>query len=370
MSGYPDDDLDPLDQAQVNAAAGTNAVAALQAGHPFALLLAEDDRLRAVELEELLDVIADTQTRFARATNPLRARLTLERLLIQVIQGGPESTQGDAGTIIRRIAERRGDETRVILVIERAETLHPEVLQFFGQTAPYFPDGVPKLQILFVGRPEFQRMLEDPDAGFDEQTAQLEAYRPREVEPDFATPAEMEVAMLPARPIQMADPSLKAQILTVWNRSARTRYGLVGGILVGTLAVAFAIYIATTGDEGPIQVDTGTALLRNAGARPGRPRPARPATRPPRRRSHRPAPPRVRGLPHRVRTRDPERHPRPTTHHLPGIPGLARPHPPRRLTRPGVGRGRNGRYFAATPNFPPASTAPRHPPYSPGRAPP
>ena len=202
MSGFQDDDLYLAEQSQLSGAAGTNAVAALQAGHPFSLMLAADDRQRELALELLLDTIADPSTRFARATNPLRARLTLERLLIQVIQG-PLTDLSPAG-IIRRIAERRQDETRVVLVIERAETLHPEVLRFLGQTAALFPDGVPRLQVLFVGRPEFRPLLDDPDSGFDEQTTLLEQYRPAEPEPVFAPSLPPEQDSLPPREISPA----------------------------------------------------------------------------------------------------------------------------------------------------------------------
>lgn len=261
-AGFRDeDDLYALDEAQHSAAAGTNAVASLQAGHPFSLLLAEDDRQRAASLESLMDAIADPKTRFARATNPLRARLTLERLLIQVVQGDPDTTHGDPAAIIRRIADRRADETRVILIIERSETLHPEVLRFFGQTAPLFPDATPRLQLLFVGRPEFRAMLDDPEAGLDEQTAQLEAYRPVEPDEVFAAPPELAMERLPERPLIYADTSLRTQFRSIWKRGLLTQFAIVGGTLFGTAAIVFAVVIALTGNDGPVQVDTGTALL-------------------------------------------------------------------------------------------------------------
>ena len=261
MSGFAGEERYVTEDEALDTAAGTNAVAALQAGHPFSLLLAEDDRQRAIDLETLMDTVADPSTRFSRATNPLRARLTLERLLIQIIGGGPDIMQSDPAGIIRRIAEQRGTESRVILVVERAETLHPEVLRFFGLTAPLFPDGTPRLQVLFVGRPEFRRMLDDPDAGLDEQTAQLEAYRPREPEPSFAPPPEMSYEMQPQRPLPTPDYSLRTQFLTVWRRGWLVQSSIVGGVLIGSAAVAFAVTLALTGNDGPVQVDTGSALL-------------------------------------------------------------------------------------------------------------
>ena len=260
MSGFSGDEFYPSDESLVSSAAGANTVASLQAGHPFSLLLAEDDALRESMLDSTLDAVADAATRFVRATNPLRARLTLERLLLQVIQGGADPEQEDPSVIIRRIAARLGDERRVILVIERSETLHPEVLRFFGGTAAMFPDGIPQLQILFVGRPEFQRMLEDPDAGFDEQTQQLEAYRPTAPEPLFAAVPEQEETEV-VRPYIAPQPGLIDQLRSIWNQGFTTRLGIVGGTLTGIAAVAFAVFIAVTGEEPPVVVDSNSALM-------------------------------------------------------------------------------------------------------------
>lgn len=240
-------------------AAGTNAVASLQAGHPFSLLLAEEDGQRAQELEATLDAVDDGFTRVVVATNPLRARLTLERLLIQVIPGGPEALTGDGPTLVRRIAQRRGDETRVILVVERAETLHPEVMHFFGQVAAYFPDAEPRLQVLFVGRPEFRAVLDAPDALMDEHTAQLDGYRPVEAAPAFAHPELAHQPMPPSR-LPFVDHSLRAQFRAAWAAGIWTRIGIVGGTSVGLVAVTMAVALALGGNNGPITADPVTTL--------------------------------------------------------------------------------------------------------------
>jgi hypothetical protein len=260
VSGFSGDDLYLAEQSQLSSAAGTNAVASLQAGHPFSLLLSSDERQRNSALETLLDTIADPSTRFARVTNPLRARLTLERLLIQVIQGNMDDIANDPAAIIRRIAERRQDETRVVLVIERAETLHPEVLRFLGRTAALFPDGVPRLQVLFVGRPEFRPLLDDPDSGFDEQTAMLEQYRPATPEPVFSTAPPPNTEQVPQRPLPFVDNSLGAQLRSIWGRGLATRLSIVGGILIGIGAMTFAAMLAFTAPPDVTQVDSASAL--------------------------------------------------------------------------------------------------------------
>ena len=236
-----------------------NAVASLQAGHPFSLLLAENDEQRAEELEATLDLVDDGSTRVVVATNPLRARLTLERLLLQVIPGGPEALEGDGPTLVRRIAQRRGDETRVILVVEQAETLHPEVMYFFGQAAAYFPDAEPRLQVLFVGRPEFRAVLNAPDALMDAHTAQLDAYRPVEPEMAFATP-EIDYQAMPPSRLPLVDYSLRAQFRAAWGTGAWTRLGIMGGTAVGLAAVTVAVVLATGGNAGPITADPATTL--------------------------------------------------------------------------------------------------------------
>jgi hypothetical protein len=260
MSGFRDDHEAYIDEEAHSAAAGTNAAASIEAGHPFSLLLAEDERQRLTALDALLDTLADGRTRFARATNPLRARLTLERLLIQVIVNYPDGTETAPG-IIRRIAERRGDETRVLLVIERAETLHPDVLRFFGDTAALFFDQTPRLQVLFVGRPEFRALLDNPDAGLEEQTQGLEAYRPIEPEEPVEAAPAFTIETLPQRPVPFVDTSLRAQFLSVWRTGIWTRLGMVGGTLVGIGAITFAVTIALSGNRPPVRVDTGSTLL-------------------------------------------------------------------------------------------------------------
>lgn len=238
------DEHDHSERDRLSDIAYADAAESLQAGHPFTLLLDEDDQRRTNALERLLDTTADASTRFARATNPLRARLTLERLLIQVING-PAEPWAPAAELVRRLAERRQDENRVVLVIERAETLHPDVLRFFGDTASMFPDADPRLQVLFVGLPEFSTLLDDPEGGFDEQTTLLEHYRPSEPEPLYAPPLEPAMT-LPPPPMPIRDNGLRTQLRDVWGRGLLTRLSILGGVVIGIAAVGFAAHLALT----------------------------------------------------------------------------------------------------------------------------
>ena len=265
-SAFHDDELDLAEQDVHLGGASTTAIASLQAGHPFSLLLADDDQRRTAALERLLDTVADPSTRFARVTNPLRARLTLERLLIQAING-PADPYAPPAEIVRRIAAQQQDETRVILVIERAETLHPDAMRFFGHTAAMFPDADPRLQVLFVGRPEFRALLDDPESGFDEPTALLEQYRPSEPEP-LPAPLPAPASLPPPPPIVTPDQSLGRQMREVWGRGLLTRLSIVGGIVIGLAAMGFAATLALTAppDVGAAASVSSRAELPEPGA--------------------------------------------------------------------------------------------------------
>lgn len=260
-------------------AAAANALAALQAGHPFSLLLTADDHQRAAELEAVLDAVAaDGRTRIAAVTNPLRAPLTLERLLIQAMHGPTHGAAlaGDDAATIRRIASRHGGESRVVLVIDKAETLHPEVLHFLGRNAACFPDGTPRLQVLFVGRPEFQAMLDAPDAAADGHAAVLDAPQP--VEPVLAPPPEPARPPLPPSRLPFLDTSLRAQFRTAWNGGIWNRIGIVGGTTGGLAAVAVAVLLATGGNNAPFTTEPDANLLPLPGPAEDEPEP--PALRP------------------------------------------------------------------------------------------
>lgn len=147
---------------------------------PFTALLREDERERAADLNAVLAELRPPQVRVIRVGNPLRSPLTLERILIQV--AGPEGEVfggDDARLIVRAIAEQQGQESHVILVIEQADTLHIKVLRSLQAMSPYFTqDGIPTLQILFVGRPAFLALLAGveltplrEDLGFEDSIA-------------------------------------------------------------------------------------------------------------------------------------------------------------------------------------------------------
>lgn len=125
------------------------AVNGLRSGQALTWLCADDPVVRSALVELVIDAIADLDTRFVRAGNPLRAPLTMERLLIQAI--GPEADlrqSRDPTAVTRQLARRLGDESRLIVILEQAETLDGELLDLLHAMAPYLENAQPRVQFL------------------------------------------------------------------------------------------------------------------------------------------------------------------------------------------------------------------------------
>ena len=134
-------------------------------GRPFIAVLQDDDLQYAAELAALLSSLAGPDVRVIRIGGPSRSHQTLERMLAPAVNGDSAPRLADnARLIARTIAERQGQETRVVLLIRQAERLQPAVLRALQAMAPYFVDaGKPTLQVAFIGLPEFRELLEAGD---------------------------------------------------------------------------------------------------------------------------------------------------------------------------------------------------------------
>lgn len=109
-------------------------------------------------------------TRVVRVGNPLRAPLTIERILIQ--SGQMEAgllTDDAADQAMHRLCHRRDGEARVLLAIDQAETLSPAALRSLVRIAA--PSGPPRppqgsvqadLHVVFIGTPAFATLLAAP----------------------------------------------------------------------------------------------------------------------------------------------------------------------------------------------------------------
>ena len=132
---------------------------------PFKSILIEDERERAVSASALLATLSGTTVRVVQVGNPLRSLLTLERILIQVGAVKHDAfREVDARLIVQAMTDRQGSEARIVLLIDRAETLHPMVLHSLQAMEPHFVQaGRPTLQVLFVGHPAFLALLADEE---------------------------------------------------------------------------------------------------------------------------------------------------------------------------------------------------------------
>jgi hypothetical protein len=185
---------------------------------PFTALLRDDDQERDAALYRLLSELARPDVRVVRMGNSMRSRLLLEHILIQV--AGPDgkvSKEDGARRIARTIAERQGRETRVVLLITQAETLHSKTLRLLQAMQPYLAeDGAPTLQVVFVGRQAFRALLDGRGMTPLREALGLqpEAEAVRAARPDDVSAPEMDSGSRPlpiaqdlGQPAMLADPA-------------------------------------------------------------------------------------------------------------------------------------------------------------------
>ncbi len=139
------------------------ALIRLRDGVGMAAVLMDDRAERDAAMHRILAGLSPG-TRVVRVGNPLRAPLTLDRILIQL--AGPEADLPggeDARTVIAAVLQQ-GGAAPVLLSIEQAETLHPAgLLDLWAAAQPFTQRSVdgagPALQLLFIGGPAFASIL-------------------------------------------------------------------------------------------------------------------------------------------------------------------------------------------------------------------
>ena len=188
-------------------APGDAALERLRQREPFATILAYDAIVRSAALEGALRSLSDTGVHIIRLANPLRAPLTLERILIQLAGFQDEMSHGEnTDSVLRAVlSQLQGGRDRMVISIEQAETLHPMALLLLDQIARPAEPGGPSPQILFTGTPAFARALGHPLLGRmrsvlgigtpDIVPAEPEAAMPQPVPVPVSVPVEMPVEM-------------------------------------------------------------------------------------------------------------------------------------------------------------------------------
>ena len=111
-------------------APGDAALERLRQREPFATILAYDAIVRSAALEGALRSLSNTGVHIIRLANPLRAPLTLERILIQLAGFQDEMSHGeDTDSVLRAVlSQLQAGRDRMVISIEQAETLHPMAL--------------------------------------------------------------------------------------------------------------------------------------------------------------------------------------------------------------------------------------------------
>lgn len=153
----------PLPTAHLNLLA-----AARPGGVPHVTVLLGSGQQHEQAVRDLLATLAPG-ARIIRVGNPLRSPLTIERILIQ--GGQPEVgllADSAAEDALQRLCLRRPSESRVVLVIDQAETLSTSAIRILSRLAA--PGGRPSagmaavLHIVLIGLPSFKQLVKDKAA--------------------------------------------------------------------------------------------------------------------------------------------------------------------------------------------------------------
>ncbi len=192
----------------MNVAAGR-----LRAGAAGAVIVDVDPERRARLLDEAV-MARSNAAHCLRIGNPLRAPLTLERILFQIAGDETDlSIDGNAALLTRLLSEQGGP---VLLAIDQAETLHLPVLHVLQQLlAAPSPQG--QVQLLLAGDTGLLTLLRHSPlahklAGLREQLGVTDGAPiagPPDPEPDMLPPAKPVLGLVP-EPGERAGPVVRA----------------------------------------------------------------------------------------------------------------------------------------------------------------
>jgi hypothetical protein len=188
--------------------------AARPSGAPHITVLLGSGHQHEQAVRDLLATLAPS-ARIIRVGNPLRSPLTMERILIQ--GGQPEVgllADNAAEDALQRLCLRRPSESRVVLVIDQAETLSTSAIRILSRLVA--PGGRPSagmaavLHVVFVGLPSFKQLLKDKAAtpireALAQGGQQAQDAAASVTAEDFPPPADL-TAFLTQRPGTAAEP--------------------------------------------------------------------------------------------------------------------------------------------------------------------
>jgi len=245
MEGFHIEAIRPRQQST-----GLPGAADLPKGPRCAAIIAANPATRIAGLEAAAFAMADGGVASARVGNPLNSPLTLQRILVQIdLDGGEDDADvDDEAHLACLLEERRGARDRIVLVVERAETLDPAALPPLQRIASA-PGAV---QILFVGAPAFWALLNDAELVPLRRALTGQGTEPAAVTvPAPATPVIIS-PVAPLRPSGNAIPDHPVNLVAAPRSavSARTgwRWWIIGTVgVVATIASGAAAVLAPGG---------------------------------------------------------------------------------------------------------------------------
>ena len=131
-------------------ALANNLADAIRANVPIMALLRGPNQ--PAEVENAIRQLAEDQIGFVRVCNPLVSPLSLERLMFQIT--GDEAGEGRQDNIesVRRALIARSTMLRqIVVVVEQAETLAPEALEFLHDLPGLSHPSLAPVQVALVG---------------------------------------------------------------------------------------------------------------------------------------------------------------------------------------------------------------------------
>ncbi len=211
--------------------------AARPGGAPHVTVLLGSGHQHEEAVRSLLAVLAPG-ARILRVGNPLRSPLTIERILLQSGQPAVGMLTDDAADDgLQRLCLRRPGESRVVLVIDQAETLSPGAVRILSRLVA--PGGRPSagmaalLHVVFVGLPSFKQLLKDKTAapirealgqgGLQAQSAAAEDFPPSaDLTPFLAQHSGTALPFGPAAPPLPGVPAADQGVVSEYARPAGT----------------------------------------------------------------------------------------------------------------------------------------------------
>ncbi len=222
------------------------SAAALPQRPRCAAIIATNPASQVAGLEAAATSLAEAGAASVQVGNPLSSSLTLRRILFQIdLDGGEDDADADdEAHLVRLLKERRGAQDRIVLVIERAETLDPAALFALQRLA----SASGAVHILFVGGPAFWTLLDDAELAplrrvLTRQGTELAAVTPpAPATTSHAAPAPPQTGAIADC---LVDPVATPQ-LTTPARSGR-RWLIVGAVGLVAVALGTAAMLAPGG---------------------------------------------------------------------------------------------------------------------------